>query len=194
VPPAREGHRRTFSEADKRRIVEETARPGASLSEIARSYGIAARVLFRWKLELTQAAPLFVAVEITDAIPPTRSMHHDAASSGREGSPRVRLHRHAQGHRRACYAMLVQGVLRQDPFSGHLFLFRGRKANLIKIVFWDGTGLCLFTKRLEHGVFLWPSNVEPGGTLMLTSAQLSMLIDGVDWRAPERQWRPAVAG
>ena len=81
-------------------------------------------------------------------------------------------------------AMLIQGVLRQDPFSGHLFLFRGRKANLIKIVYWDGTGLCLFTKRLEHGVFLWPSNVEPGGTLMLTPAQLSMLIDGIDWRAP----------
>jgi transposase len=76
-------------------------------------------------------------------------------------------------------AMLVQSVLRQDPFSGHLFLFRGRKANLIKI---------------EHGIFLWPSNVDPGGTLMLNSAQLSMLIDGVDWRAPERQWRPAVAG
>ena len=71
VPPAREGHRRTFSESDKRRIVEETARSGASLSEVARSYGIAARVLFRWKLELTQAAPLFVAVEITDVIPPT---------------------------------------------------------------------------------------------------------------------------
>jgi transposase len=50
-------------------------------------------------------------------------------------------------------AMLVQGVLRQDPFSGHLFVFRGRtRANLIKVVFWDGTGLCLFTKRLEHGV------------------------------------------
>ena len=91
-------------------------------------------------------------------------------------------------------AALVQSQLEQDPFSGHLFVFRGRKANLIKIVYWDGTGLCLFTKRLEHGVFLWPSNVEPGGTLMLSSAQLSMLIDGVDWRAPERQWRPAVAG
>jgi transposase len=51
--------------------------------------------------------------------------------------------------------MLVQGVLRQDPFTGHLFVFRGRtRANLIKIVFWDGTGLCLFTMRLEHGVFL----------------------------------------
>jgi hypothetical protein len=46
----------------------------------------------------------------------------------------------------------------------------------------------------EHGVFLWPSNVEPGGMLMLTSAQLSMLVDGVDWRTPERHWRPAVAG
>src|SRR5436190_1877615 len=64
-------NQREYSEADKRRIVEETARPGASLSEVARHYGIAARVLFRWKQELTQAAPLFVAVEITDAIPPT---------------------------------------------------------------------------------------------------------------------------
>jgi len=71
MPPARQGHRRTFSEADKRRIVDETARPGASLSEVARRYGIAARVLFRWKQELTQAAALFVAVEITDAILPT---------------------------------------------------------------------------------------------------------------------------
>jgi hypothetical protein len=71
VPPAREGHRRTFSEVDKRRIVEETGRPGASLSEVARSYGIAARVLFRWKQDLTRVAPLFVAVEIADVIPPT---------------------------------------------------------------------------------------------------------------------------
>ena len=71
VPPPREGSRRKFNEADKRRIVEEAGRPGASLSEVARHYGIAARVLFRWKQELTQAAePLFVAVEITDAIPP----------------------------------------------------------------------------------------------------------------------------
>ena len=91
-------------------------------------------------------------------------------------------------------AMLVQEVLRQDPFTGHLFVFRGRKANLLKIVFWNGTGLCLFTKRLEQGVFLWPSNVEPGGTLPMNSAQLSNLIDGVDWRAPEQRWRPAVAG
>lgn len=91
-------------------------------------------------------------------------------------------------------ALLVQEVLRQDPFTGHLFVFRGRKANLIKIVFWDGTGLCLFTKRLEHGVFLWPSNIDLGRTLALTSTQLSALLEGIDWRSPERQWRPAVAG
>lgn len=92
-------------------------------------------------------------------------------------------------------AMHVQGVLHQDPFSGHLFVFRGRnKANLIKIVYWDGSGLCLFTKRLDQSVFLWPPNAEPGKTLSLTSAQLSSLIDGVDWRAPEERWRPAMAG
>ena len=111
---------------------------------------------------------------------------------GREGSPGVRLHRHAQRHRWARHAGPGRAAAR--PLLGALFAFRGRKANLIKIVYWDGTGLCLFTKRLEHGVFLWPLNVEPGGTLMLTSAQLSMLIDGIDWRAPQRQWRPAVAG
>ena len=91
-------------------------------------------------------------------------------------------------------AMLVQGVLRHDPFCGHLFVFRGRRANLVKIVFWDGTGLCLFTKRLEHGIFYWPSDIQEGGSLGLSSAQLAKLIDGIDWRAPERQWRPAVAG
>ncbi len=91
-------------------------------------------------------------------------------------------------------AMLVQEVLRQDPFSGHLFAFRGRKANLVKIVFWDGTGPCLFTKRLEEGRFPWPGADEPGDTVALSSAQLSMLIEGIDWRAPERIWRPAVAG
>ncbi len=91
-------------------------------------------------------------------------------------------------------AMVVQEVLEQDPFSGHLFAFRGRTANLIKIVFWDGTGRCLFTKRLEEGRFPWPGADEPGDTVALTSEQLSMLIEGIDWRAPERIWRPAVPG
>ncbi len=79
IAPAREGHRRRFSEVDKRQILEETMQPGASLSEVARRYGIAARVLFRWKQEL---APVFVTVEITDANAPS-----DAAPSEEEHAP-----------------------------------------------------------------------------------------------------------
>jgi transposase len=88
-------------------------------------------------------------------------------------------------------AVMVEQVLAQDPFSGHMFAFRGRRADLIKILFWDHTGLCLFTKRLEDGCFPWP--VTDRATVSLTSAQLSMLIEGIDWNKPER-WRPEVAG
>ena len=70
----------------------------------------------------------------------------------------------------------------------------GGKANLIKILYWDGTGLCLFTKRLEHRIFEWPTVGGTGETVSLTSAQLAMLIEGIDWRSPDRSWRPAVAG
>jgi transposase len=56
-------------------------------------------------------------------------------------------------------------------------------ASLLKILFWDGTGLCLFTKRMDHGNFWWPRAAEPGGSVTLT---LAMLIEGIDWRAPER--------
>ena len=91
-------------------------------------------------------------------------------------------------------AMLVQGALQADPFSGHLFAFRGRKANMIKILFWDGNGLCLFTKRLDQGGFIWPQADDRGGRVMLSAAQLSLLIDGIDWRVPEQVWRPSRAG
>lgn len=91
-------------------------------------------------------------------------------------------------------SVLIQKVLTKDPFSGHMFVFRGKRANYIKILYWDGNGLCLFSKRLEQGRFAWPSTTEPGGTVALTPAQLSMLIEGIDWRSPERTWRPALAG
>jgi len=88
--------------------------------------------------------------------------------------------------------MLVQDVLKQDPFSGHLFAFRGRRGYLIKILYWDGQGFCLFAKRLEKGRFVWP--ITRDGVVALTPAQLSMLIEGIDWRAPQRTWTPQVAG
>ena len=80
-------------------------------------------------------------------------------------------------------ATLIQEHLKKDPFSGHLFVFRGKNASLLKILFWDGTGLCLFTKRMDHGQFMWPRLAEPGGSVALSPAQLAMLIEGIDWRA-----------
>jgi transposase len=91
-------------------------------------------------------------------------------------------------------AVLVQEHLKKDPFSGHLFAFRGRKADILKILFWDGNGLCLFTKRIDRGRFVWPRMQDPGSTLTLSPAQLAMLIEGIDWRSPERTWRPSLAG
>jgi len=89
-------------------------------------------------------------------------------------------------------AALAQGVLKQDPFSGHLFVFRGRRGDLLKVIWFDGQGACLFSKRLEKGRFVWPS--ATGGKVTLTPAQLSMLLEGIDWRTPARTWRPLTAG
>lgn len=91
-------------------------------------------------------------------------------------------------------AMLVQETLKKDPFSGHLFAFRGKKAQMIKILFGDGNGLCLFTKRLDQGGFVWPRMAGIEGSITLSPAQLAMLIEGIDWRVPERVWRPSLAG
>ena len=89
-------------------------------------------------------------------------------------------------------AVLAKEVLRQDPFSGHLFVFRGRRGDLIKVLWWDGQGLCLFAKRLERGRFVWPSPAD--GRVVITPAQLAMLLEGIDWRMPKRTWRPTLAG
>jgi transposase len=81
-------------------------------------------------------------------------------------------------------AALVQTQIDADPFSGQLFVFRGRRGDRIKALWWDGDGLCLYAKRLERGRFVWPQAQD--GTVHLTSAQLSMLLEGIDWRRPER--------
>jgi len=85
-------------------------------------------------------------------------------------------------------AALVQERLAADPFSGHVFLFRGRRGDLLKLLWWSGDGLCLFAKRLERGRFIWPQ--ADGGTVHLSAAQLSMLLEGIDWRHPLRTARP----
>jgi transposase len=83
---------------------------------------------------------------------------------------------------------VVQTALDADPFAGHVFVFRGRRGDLIKVLWWDGDGLCLFAKRLEHGRFVWPQ--AEAGTVSLSRAQLSMLLEGIDWRRPVRTAAP----
>ncbi len=89
-------------------------------------------------------------------------------------------------------AMLVQEKLKRDPFGGQIFVFRGRRGYLLKALWWDGQGLCLYAKRLEKGRFVWPSPAD--GSVVLTPAQLGMLLEGIDWRMPVRTWRPQSAG
>lgn len=89
-------------------------------------------------------------------------------------------------------ALQVQETLKRDPHCGHLFVFRGRRGDLLKILWHDGQGLCLFAKRLERGRFLWPSAAD--GTVTITPAQLAYLLEGIDWRMPRRTWRPTAAG
>ena len=82
----------------------------------------------------------------------------------------------------------VESVLNLDPYGGAVYLFRGRRGDLLKALYWDGQGLVLYAKRLEKGRFVWPQAKE--GTVSLTAAQLSMLVEGIDWRQPVWTARP----
>ncbi|MFI4935981.1 MAG: IS66 family insertion sequence element accessory protein TnpB, partial [Caulobacterales bacterium] len=77
-------------------------------------------------------------------------------------------------------AALVKEQLRTDPFSGAVYVFRAKRADRVKLIWWDGSGLCFFAKRLEEGQFRWPKIED--GVMRLTSAQLQALLEGLDWR------------
>jgi len=89
-------------------------------------------------------------------------------------------------------ALQVQQALERDPHGGDLYIFRGRRGDLVKCLWHDDTGMSLYVKRLERGRFVWPQARE--GVVSLTSATLSMLLEGIDWRTPQRTWRPEMAG
>ena len=88
--------------------------------------------------------------------------------------------------------MLVREKLKADPFGGQLFVFRGKRGDLIKLIWHDDQGMCLFTKRLERGRFIWPAT--NGDAVTISAAQLGYLLEGIDWRAPIRTQRPELAG
>ena len=114
----------------------------------------------------------------------------DCFSERRSGVACDRPHRYEEGFRQL--ALQVQEILHRDPLSGHLFCFRGRRGNLLKVIWHDGQGACLFTKRLERGRFLWPSPAD--GVVTISSAQLGYLLSGIDWRHPQETWRPTSVG
>ena len=89
-------------------------------------------------------------------------------------------------------ALQVQEALGRDPHAGDLFVFRGRRGDLLKILWHDGVGMSLYAKRLEHGRFVWPS--AQAGPVAISSAQLAYMLDGIDWRNPRMTWRPRSAG
>ena len=89
-------------------------------------------------------------------------------------------------------ALRVQEVLKLNPLDGNLFVFRGRSGSLLKVIWSDGQGSCLFTKRLDHGRFVWPS--AEGGAIAISPAQLSYLLSGIDWRHPQETFRPTKVG
>lgn len=91
-------------------------------------------------------------------------------------------------------AALVREAMGADPFSGTVYVFRSKRADRTKLVFWDGTGVVLVAKRLEKGQFRWP-RIEDG-VVRLTAAELSALLEGLDWRRvhePRQVTVPAVA-
>jgi transposase len=89
-------------------------------------------------------------------------------------------------------ALQVQQSLGRDPHAGDLYVFRGARGDLIKILWHDGIGMSLYAKRLEQSRFIWPSPSD--GVLAISAAQLGYMLDGIDWRNPRHTWRPASAG
>ena len=89
-------------------------------------------------------------------------------------------------------ALQVQQALRRDPHAGDLYVFRGKRGDLLKILWHDGLGMSLYAKRLERGRFIWPTPSD--GMVAITAAQLGYMLEGIDWRNPIRTWRPEAAG
>jgi len=77
-------------------------------------------------------------------------------------------------------AALVRETMQTDPFSGAVYVFRAKRADRVKLIYWDGTGVCLFAKRLEDGKFRWPK--AQNGVMRLSAAELSALLEGLDWK------------
>ena len=237
--------RRRWGAEDKARLVAAMNEPGAVVTEIARSAGVDASLLYRWRRQLAGEGERSVFVPVRVAVENCGLRDHDAGGGtsvvayavaqagvdhdrlGRAGSRDDRgragcgnpIERHgrvdgarglaviafpsgarvwlATGHTDmrkgfASLALMVQETFKRNPHAGDLWVFRGRRGDLIKLIWHDGDGACLFVRRLERGRFIWPSIAD--GVVTISAAQLTYLLSGIDWRAPRKTWRPEAAG
>ena len=178
--------RRRWGLEEKLRIVAETQEAGACVREVAVRHDVYPSLLHNWRRQVREgqrgrlgnaASCIDGAARMIAPPPGVRVWLAAGVTDMRKGFDGL--------------AALVQLHLGQDPFSGQLFAFRGRRGDLVKVLSWDGQDLCLYAKRMEKGRFVWPQAKD--GAVSLTAAQLSMLLEGIDWRMPVRTWRPEMA-
>ncbi len=127
----------------------------------------------------------FLPMRIAPDALPSASTHSLKPEPPTEGTIEIKLGMNG-------LALQVQEGLGRDPHAGDLYVFRGRRGDLIKVLWHDGLGMSLYAKRLERGRFLWPSPAD--GVVPVTAAQLGYLLEGKDWRHPQRTYRPEAAG
>src|ERR1700688_3150099 len=187
------GRRRRWTDDEKLRIVMESLQTPRAISSTARRHGISRSLLVMWRRSF-RPEPTCPGAQQAGFVPVM-----GAAGSGAPMIPiplgsRVWI---ATGHtdmRRGMQglALQVQEGLKRDPHGGDLFIFRGRRGDLAKILWHDGIGLSLYAKRLDRGRFIWPSASD--GAVSISAAQMAYMLEGIDWRNPQLTWRPKSAG
>ncbi|WP_432288484.1 IS66 family insertion sequence element accessory protein TnpB [Aminobacter sp. BA135] len=200
--------RRRWSAEAKSRLIEATLKPGANVSAIARQAGMAPAQLFGWRSKAIKSgavtpqrdADRLGFVEVTQAA--ASSTSGDLfGRCGHSGRRRRRPGSFGQDHPGGSPGMIPAGVkvlvashpvdfpdgllalvrdAGSDPFNGALYVFRAKRADRIKIVWWDGSGVCLYAKRLDDAKFCWPRIGHH--RVQLNHAQLMALVDGMDWK------------
>ena len=200
--------RASYSMDFKLELVEKSYQPGACVAQLAREHGINDNLLFTWRQRYSHLLPDEIQRSVSkpddlrsgcrerqsapDRELISRYPENTASRTDREGTmislpsgTRIWLVAGATDMRKSFNGLgeQIQHVLDENPFSGHLFIFRGRRGDTVKILWADADGLCLFTKRLEEGQFIWPAVRD--GKVAISRSQLAMLLDKLDWRQPK---------